>query len=75
MLLSPGPWPHAEQELHFHSGTHTEESMIPREGLLKLCVGGVSPLVLVDEVAGALACYLLRHRNLENSMQSCGSPQ
>ena len=49
--------------------------MTLREGLLKLCVGGVSPLALVDEVAGALACYLLRHRNLENSVQSCDSPQ
>lgn len=42
--------------------------------MLKLCGCEVDSLVLVDAVAGALACYLLGHGDLENPVQSCGSP-
>lgn len=39
-----------------------------------VCMPKIGPLLLVDEVAGALSCSLFSRGNLENPVQSCGSP-
>lgn len=84
--LSPGPWPRPKQELRFYSGAHTEGRHSTGGGVVQAAwgrmwcgssagYGEASSLVLVDAVAGAFACCLLRHGRLENAVLSGGSPQ